>query len=77
MVIQDGKFTPDRFTVPRNCVLLFSNRDDTIEQIQGHNYLLGEMGKDQSWAHTYRDPGTFEFWSTKNSALRGTVTVLP
>lgn len=75
VVIQGGKITPETLTVKAPCVVLFSNRDDAVQQIQGHDFLLGEMGKDQSWAHTYKDPGSFPWVSTKDPALKGRVIV--
>ena len=77
VVIQGGKVIPETLTVKAPCVVLFSNRDDAVHQIQGHDFLLGEIGKDQSWAHTYNDPGSFPYLSTKDPALRGRVIVQP
>ncbi len=42
------------------CVVMFTNRGAAIHQIQGPDFLLGEIGKDQSWAHTYATPGNFD-----------------
>lgn len=81
VVIKDGDLTPKTLTVPRNCVVMFTNRGDSIVQIQGRDgaedFVLGETGKDQSWAHTYKNPGGFEFFNTKDPTLRGKVTVVP
>ncbi len=76
MVITGGRFQPERLTVPKGCAVMFTNRDDAVEQIAGPDFTLGEIGKDQSWVRTYREAGTFEFHSTKSS-LKGTITVLP
>ena len=77
VVIQNGALHPERLTVTPNCAVLFSNRDDAIVQIQGHDFLLGAMEKDQSWAHTYKEPGVFQYFNTKNPDQRGTVMVQP
>ena len=77
VTIEDGQLKPATLTVPMGCVVMFTNRGATIHQIQGPDFILGEIGKDQSWAHTYATPGNFEFWSTKDPALRGTITVQP
>lgn len=81
VVVQGGKLVPATLTVPRNCVVMFTNRDDPVVQIQGRDgtedFLLGETGKDQSWAHTYKNPGESEFFNTKDPNLRGKVTVKP
>ena len=81
VVIQDGKLIPATLRVPRNCVVMFTNRGDSIVQIQGRDgaedFLMGQTGKDQSWAHTYKNAGEFEFFNTKDSTLRGKVTVMP
>jgi len=70
---------PPRLTVKAPCAVLFTNRDDSVVQIQGadspQGFLLGEMAKDQSWAHTYKDPGEFEYFNTKNPSMRGVVVV--
>ena len=73
--IRDGKIARPRLVVKAPCAVLFTNRDDAVVQIQGHDFLLGEMGKDQSWAHTYRDPGQFEYFNAKDPSLRGAVLV--
>lgn len=80
ITIRDGKVTPDRLVVKAPCAVLFTNRDDPVVQIQGQDatpFTLGEMGKDQSWAHTYKNPGQYEWFNTKDPALRGTVVVQP
>lgn len=81
IVIQDGKFIPASLTVPKNCAILFTNRSEPIVQIQGRDqpddFLLGEMGKDQSWAHTYKTPGEYEFLNTSNPSMRGKIIVRP
>lgn len=77
IVARDGKFIPERLVVPKNCAVMFTNRDDTVIQIQGHDFILGEMGKDESWAHTYKEPGTFPFFNAKSDTMRGTVVVQP
>lgn len=73
---------PSRLTVKAPCAVLFTNRDDAVVQIQGNDvsapggsFILGEMGKDQSWAHTYKEPGEFEYWNTKNPSMKGVVLV--
>ena len=81
VVVQDGKFIPANLTVPRNCAIIFTNRSEPIVQIQGRDqpedFLLGEMGKDQSWAHTYKTPGEYEFMNRGDSSMRGKITVRP
>jgi len=81
IVVQDGRFIPASLTVPKNCAIMFTNRSEPIVQIQGkdqpEDFLLGEMGKDQSWAHTYKTPGEYEFMNTSNPSMRGKITVRP
>lgn len=81
IVIQDGAFIPATLIVPKNCAIMFTNRSEPVVQIQGkdqpEDFLLGEMGKDQSWAHTYKTPGEYEFLNTTNPSMRGKITVRP
>lgn len=81
IVVQEGGFIPPSLTVPRNCAIMFTNRSEPMVQIQGkdqpEDFLLGEMGKDQSWAHTYKTPGEYEFLNTNNPTMRGKITVRP
>lgn len=81
IVIQDGRFIPASLTVPKNCAIMFTNRSEPVVQIQGkdqpEDFLLGEMGKDESWAHTYKTPGEYEFMNTSNPSMRGKITVRP
>jgi len=83
ITIRQGQLAPPRLTVKAPCAIMFTNRDDDVVQIQGNDtsapdgiFLLGEMGKDQSWAHTYKDPGEFEYWNTKNPSMKGIVAVV-
>lgn len=82
VTIREGRLVPSRLTVKAPCAVLFTNRDDAVVQIQGNDvsapggsFILGEMGKDQSWAHTYKEPGEFEYWNTKNPSMKGVVLV--
>lgn len=75
VVIQDGRAAPETLNVTAPCVVLFSNRGESVAQIQGHDFLLGEMAKDQSWAHTYKEPGAFEYVDIRNAGIRGRVIV--
>lgn len=77
MVMREGKFAPVRLVIRTNCAVLFTNRDEALIQIQGHDFTLGEMGKDQAWAHTYKEPGSFEIFNTNNPAQRAAVVVQP
>lgn len=81
IVVQNGRFVPDHLVVPRNCAVLFTNRSDAVVQVHGKDspddFLLGEMGRDQSWAHTYKTPGEFELTNTKDPGMRAKVTVHP
>ena len=77
IVIKDGRPAPERLVIRPNCAVLFTNRDEAVVQIQGHDFLLGEMGRDQSWAHTYREAGVFEYFDAKDPRVRGTVVVQP
>ncbi|MEK7215006.1 MAG: hypothetical protein AAB289_05365 [Chloroflexota bacterium] len=73
--MREGKFAPERLAIPVNCAVLFTNRDDTLVQIQGHDFTLGEMSKDQAWAHTYKEAGSFEIFNAKNPTQRAAILV--
>ncbi len=73
----NGKPTPDPLVVRPNCAVLFTNRDDTVIQIQSTDFQLGEIGKDQSWAHTYKEPGEYPYFNVKDPSVKGTVIVRP
>lgn len=77
MVLRGGKWVPDRLVVKVNCAVLFTNRDDAPVQVQGPDFVLGEMAKDGAWARTFRDPGTFEIHNAKDPTQRATVIVQP
>lgn len=81
VMVQVGhnKLDPAELTVAAGTTVVFHNLD---EMPGGHSIVADDgsfqsppLGKDQSWSHTFSEPGTFAYAIKEHPAAKGAIVV--
>lgn len=83
--IKDGKFLPDKITVPVNSRVFWKNLDEKLNSVNtmgkegeaGYLYTLDspEMEKDESFSCQFDKKGTYKYFNKSGSKGQGRVEV--
>lgn len=82
ILIVDDRFVPSELTVAEGSPVSWVNLDErehrvvSLPAVRGVNVLdSGEIGKDATYTHTFRRPGTYRYYCEIHNYEKGTVIV--
>lgn len=76
--MQNGAFMPSSLTVTPNTIVQWTNRDYASYTVTSNTQLFnsGYLTKGASYTHLFSGPGVYPYYSSTNSQMTGTITVL-
>jgi plastocyanin len=68
-------FSPAATTVPAGTTVTWTNRDSVGHTVTGNGFESNNLGRGDTFRHTFAEPGTFEYACAYHPGMKGTVTV--
>ena len=71
----DFSFYPAEVIIARGGTVTWQQKDYDAHTVTGNGFDSGRMGQGKTFNHTFNEPGTYEYWSTLDSGMKGKVIV--
>jgi plastocyanin len=77
VTIDNFTFKPGTITVPVGTTITWTNRDDMPHTVvaEDHSFRSGALDTDESFSHTFAEPGTFVYYCSIHTKMVGKVIV--
>jgi plastocyanin len=78
VTMQDIKFDPENLTVKAGDTVEWMNEDSVDHDVTADDFKSGEpggMASGDTFEHTFKKPGTYDYVCTVHPGMEGTVTV--
>jgi len=77
VTIDNFTFKPATITVAVGTAVTWTNRDDMPHTVvaEDHNFRSGALDTDESYSHTFAEPGTFVYYCSIHTKMVGKVVV--
>jgi plastocyanin len=78
VTIQTLKYSPETIEIKRGETVEWQNNDltpHTVTSQSGNELNSGSVEPDATWSHTFSQPGTFPYYCTFHTEMKGTVIV--
>ena len=73
--IIDFSFYPSEVTISKGGTVTWTQKDGEPHTVTGSNFNSGKLTQDQVFKYTFNEAGTFDYWCTIHSSMRGKVIV--
>ena len=79
ITIKSFKYGPKDITVTAGTTVTWVNKDNEPHTVvdKSGKFRSSALDTDDSYTHTFNDPGTYQFFCTLHPQMTGTVTVTP
>lgn len=76
--IKNFAYVPDKVTIPAGSTVRFVQDDDTPHTVTAtdKSYDSGNLNQKASWRHTFTTEGTYTYFCTYHTYMKGTVVVV-
>ncbi len=73
--IVDFTFYPAEVTIVKGGTVTWSQKDTNAHTVTGDGFESNKLSQGQTYSHTFNDAGTYDYWCTIHSSMRGKVIV--
>ena len=75
--IDNFVFSPQTLTIAKGTTVAWINHDDVPHTVRSteKKFTSGTLDTDDSWAYTFAEPGTYDYFCTVHSHMTGTIIV--
>ncbi len=73
--IIDFSFYPADVTIVKGGTVTWSQKDGISHTVTGGDFSSSKLNQGQTYSHTFNEAGTYDYWCTIHSSMRGKVTV--
>jgi plastocyanin len=74
--IIDFSFYPAEVTIVKGGTVTWSQKDGISHTVTGSDFSSSKLNQGQTYSHTFNEAGTYDYWCTIHSSMRGKVTVI-
>ncbi len=71
----DFSFYPAEVTIVKGGTVTWSQKDGDPHTVTGGDFSSGKLSQGLTYSHTFNEAGTYDYWCTIHSSMRGKVTV--
>ncbi len=71
----DYTFFPAQVTIAKGGTVTWTQKDSDPHTVTGDGFSSGKLSQRQTYSHTFNEAGTYDYWCTIHSSMRGKVIV--
>ena len=73
--IQNFAFTPNEITIKAGDTVTWINNDNAPHTVTSDEFNSGNLNPEQSFLHTFLEPGTYDYHCNFHSGMKGRIIV--